>query len=196
MHRIYTTDGYILGGKNVGEANRYYYILTRDLGLVIASAQSVRSHASKLKASLQDFSYSSISLVHGKNGWKITNASVYHSVFSNIQHNKPAMHVCANIFAVIKRLVVGEVIDAQLFNIVHDGMTFLLSLPNPSALEIRSIETILVARIIDVLGYVGDDTVIKQFLLKEWSTVLLGESIAHDSHMRSQINASLKVSDL
>lgn len=196
MHRIYTTDGYILGGKNIGEANRYFYILTRDLGLIIASAQSVRSHNSKLKSNLQDFSYSSISLVHGKNGWKVTNASVYHSIFSDIQHNKPALHVCANIFAVIRRLVVGEIVDARLFTIVHDGMTFLLSLPHPSAVEIRSIETILVARIIDVLGYVGDDTVIKQFLLKEWSAVLLEDSIKHDVHLRTQINASLKVSDL
>ncbi len=32
MHHIYHTEGIILGSKNFKEANKYFYILTKDLG--------------------------------------------------------------------------------------------------------------------------------------------------------------------
>ena len=48
MHHIYHTEGIILGSRNFGEAGKYYYLLTRDLGLVYASAQGVRKMSSKL----------------------------------------------------------------------------------------------------------------------------------------------------
>ena len=55
MHHIYHTEGIILGSRNFGEAGKYYYIFTRDLGMITAGAQGVRKMSSKLRFVLQDF---------------------------------------------------------------------------------------------------------------------------------------------
>ena len=74
MHHIYHTEGIILGSRNFGEAGKHYYIFTRDLGMITATAQGVRKMSSKLRFVLQDFSYIKIDLVQGKNIFRVTNA--------------------------------------------------------------------------------------------------------------------------
>jgi recombinational DNA repair protein (RecF pathway) len=49
-YHIYNTDGIVLKRVNFGESNALFYILTADLGLIISSAQAVRSHLSKLNS--------------------------------------------------------------------------------------------------------------------------------------------------
>ena len=75
MYHIHHTEGIILGSKNFGEAGRYYFIFTRDLGMIYASAQGVRKMSSKLRYILQDFSYIKIDLVKGKDFWRVASAS-------------------------------------------------------------------------------------------------------------------------
>ena len=75
MHHIYHTEGIILGSRNIGEAGKYYYIFTRDLGMIYASASGVRKMSSKLRYVLQDFAYLKIDLVQGKDFWRVTNPS-------------------------------------------------------------------------------------------------------------------------
>ena len=75
MYHIHHTEGIILSSKNYGEAGKYYSLLTRDLGLINASAQGVRKISSKLRFVLQDFSYIKVDLVHGKDFWRLTSAS-------------------------------------------------------------------------------------------------------------------------
>ena len=41
-HTIYNTEGFILKSLNFGEANKYFFIFTKDFGLIKAAAQSVR----------------------------------------------------------------------------------------------------------------------------------------------------------
>lgn len=50
------------------------YLLTKELGLVRAHARSVREERSKLRYGLQNFSKSHITLVRGKDMWRITGA--------------------------------------------------------------------------------------------------------------------------
>ena len=75
MHHIYHTEGIILESRNFDEAGKYYFIFTRDFGMILASAQGVRKISSKLRFVLQDFAYLKIDLVKGKDFWKVTNAS-------------------------------------------------------------------------------------------------------------------------
>ncbi len=75
MHHIYHTEGIILGSKAYGEAGKCYYIFTKDLGMIFASAQGVRKISSKLRYVLQDFSYIKLDLVRGKDFWRLTSAS-------------------------------------------------------------------------------------------------------------------------
>jgi DNA repair protein RecO (recombination protein O) len=75
MHHIHHTEAIILGSKNYGEAGRYYFLFTKDMGLVYASAIGVRKMSSKLRFILQDLSYIKVDLIEGKDFWKITSAS-------------------------------------------------------------------------------------------------------------------------
>ena len=74
LHHIYHTEGFVLSGQSVGEANKYFRIFTKDFGMVGAMAQGIRLLQSKLRYSLQDYSYSKISLVRGKQVWRIVGA--------------------------------------------------------------------------------------------------------------------------
>src|SRR3989304_7240195 len=102
-HKIYHTEGFVIAGSNYGEANRYLSIFTQDFGLVRASAQSLRKVSSKLRFSLQDFCYSKIDLVRGKEIWRVINAKNI-SGYGKLNKSSEGIKMLANIFRLIKRL--------------------------------------------------------------------------------------------
>ena len=150
MHHIYTTKAIIIKSFPIGEANKYYFLLTEDLGFVKASAQSVRADKSKLKGHLQDFCFVSISLVKGKDIWRITSVeTIEHGDFINDINKLIAIK---NIFSLLMRLLHGEEKNEPLFYSVESFYNFLLK--NKLSLEnIKNLETITVLRILYHLGY-------------------------------------------
>ena len=106
MHHIYHTEGIILGSKNYGEAGKYYFIFTRDLGMIYASAQGVRKISSKLRFILQDASYVKVDLVRGKDFWRITSASKTNKL-ENLSRNLISFEIFTNISRLLKRLLTG-----------------------------------------------------------------------------------------
>ncbi|HVZ76226.1 MAG TPA: recombination protein O N-terminal domain-containing protein, partial [Candidatus Paceibacterota bacterium] len=55
MHALFVTEGIVLGKRGVGEANMFLAILTREQGLLKASARSARREQSKLRYALEPF---------------------------------------------------------------------------------------------------------------------------------------------
>src|SRR5665647_3683275 len=106
MHHIYHTEGIILGSRNYGESGKFYYIFTRDLGMIHASAQGVRKMSSKLRFVLQDFSYVKIDLVAGKNIFRVTSASKT-NLLEQITKKREVFQVLVNISKLLKRLLAG-----------------------------------------------------------------------------------------
>src|SRR5688572_2673634 len=72
MHKIFVTDGIVLGKRGVGEANTLVWLLTHDLGLVRVSARSARVEVSKLRYGLETLTQARYALVRGKSEWKLT----------------------------------------------------------------------------------------------------------------------------
>lgn len=150
MHHIYTTKAIIIKSAPVGEANKYYFLLTEDLGFIRASAQSVRSDKSKLKGHLQDFCMVSISLVKGKDIWRITSVETIEC--GNFLKETNKLIAIKNIFSLLLRLLHGEEKNETLFNSVESFYNFLLK--NKLVLQdIKNLETITVLRILYHLGY-------------------------------------------
>jgi DNA repair protein RecO len=150
MHHIYTTKAIIIKSFPIGEANKYYFLLTEDLGFVKASAQSVRLDKSKLKGHLQDFCFVSISLVKGKDIWRITSVETIECGDFINDINK--LIAIKNIFSLLMRLLHGEEKNEPLFYSVESFYNFLLK--NKLSLEnIKNLETITVLRILYHLGY-------------------------------------------
>jgi len=150
MHHIYTTKAIIIRSIPIGEANKYYFLLTEDLGFIRAAAQGVRLDKSKLKGHLQDFCFVEISLVKGRDIWRITSVQTIEA--GDFIKNTNKLIAIKNVFNLLTRLLHGEEKNEALFASVESFYNFLLK--NKLNLEnIKNLETITVLRILYHLGY-------------------------------------------
>ncbi len=105
-NHIYTTKAFLMKSVSTGEANKIYFLFTADLGLVRATAQGIRLEKSKLKGHLQDLYFVNVSLVKGKDLWRIVSAeAIYQDLFLE---NKDKLFVLKSISSLLLRLIHGE----------------------------------------------------------------------------------------
>jgi DNA repair protein RecO len=160
-HHIYTTKAILIKSTPIGEANRYYLLLTEDLGFIRATAQGVRLEKSKLKGHLQDFCQVKISLVKGKSIWRITSVETLDNTC--FLYNDTKLSSIKNIFSLLLRLLHGEEKNEELFFSIQSFLSFLSK--NDLSLDfIKNIETITVLRILYHLGYLKDNPDIINFI--------------------------------
>lgn len=152
-YHIYTTKGLVLAERPVREADRIYSVLTRDFGLVQATALGVRKETSKLRGALEPFILSSISLVRGKEHWRVTSAE-------SIQ-NIPAFPTIARPLVLLEKLVQGEAPHPELFDTIEQAIQSREY--SDEMFEIR-----LVSQVLFHLGYLKekDLTLDKKTLIK------------------------------
>ncbi len=160
MHHIYTTEGFIIKSFSVGEANKGYFLFTKNLGLVRASAQGVRLSKSKLKGHLGDFDFIEVSLVKGKEIWRITNVSAI--IQNPFRKDKEKLSAVKNIFGLMLRLIHGEEKNEPLFSVNESFYRFLLS-SGISAENIKNLEAVMALRILFNLGYLKKDEGLSEF---------------------------------
>lgn len=70
----YTTHALVIESYDQGEHDRVYKLFTREFGLVTAHAKSVRKLESKLRAHVQPRSFSLVTLVQGREVWRLVGA--------------------------------------------------------------------------------------------------------------------------
>lgn len=156
-HHVYTTDAYVLESSPSGEADRTYSLLTRDLGVLRAVAKGVRHQRSKLKASLQEYSRSRISLVRGKDIWRVTNAAAAGSVYGSLRESKKALRATASIFALVRRLSGTDQPEeaARLFEVVDEVLVCFAE--NELAEDVvANAELVAVMKVMRALGYLPE----------------------------------------
>lgn len=192
MHHIYHTEGIILGSGNFGETGKYYSIFTRDLGMIFASAQGIRKMSSKLRFVLQDFSYLKIDLIKGKDFWKITSASKTNKLEKLSEPEVFAVFV--NISKLLKRLLMGEDPNKVLFIDLLKGL-FILE-KSKTIDELRNIEAIIVLRILNNLGYIGGNEILKDFIKSPFEEDLVFKVSKSRTKILYQINKALKETHL
>lgn len=152
VHHIYQTKGVVLGSVSTGESNRFYKIFTEELGLVGATAQSVREAKSKLRYSLQHYSFVNLNLVYGRSGWKIINASEG-DVFPVLKKDGFSQKIFAHLCSLIIRLVHGETQD----KIIFDNLRLLAVYLNAHKVTEHTaplVEALAVLRLLARLGYI------------------------------------------
>ena len=193
-HKIHHTEGFVISGSNYGEANRYLSIFTKDFGLVRASAQSLRKVSSKLRFSLQDFSYSKIDLVRGKEIWRVTNAKKI-SGFEKLNKHLETLKLLANIFRLIRRLCHGEEENPELFTYLQEIYSF-LEKEELSKEDLKNFEAISVLKILYYLGYIGDGKDLSIFVSNSLSHSMLGQAKTVRRVLIEEINKSLRESQL
>ncbi len=197
-HHTYHTDGFVLSARPVGESNHYLSILTRDLGLVRATARSSREERSKLRYALQSYARATISLVHGKEMWRIVGAVAAGSILPAAgEHRALGREIVARVARLLERLIPGEGGDAVLFETVDQLAGIVRADERVSREALANVECIAVLRILRALGYLGDDATLDTFNTP--SPFSLDAVVQFDSlrpRAIARINAALRVTHL
>ena len=193
MHHIYHTEGIILGSKNSGEAGKHYFIFTRDLGMIMVFAQGVRKMSSKLRFVLQDFAYLKIDLVQGQNIFRVTNASKTNRL-EQITKKRHTLKVFVNIARLLKRLLAGVEPNEELFIDLLRGLSILEKTEKKE--DLRNLEAIIVLRILNNLGYIGENEVLSNFIQSPFEEDLVFEVARDRTKILHQINKALKETHL
>lgn len=194
MHHIYHNHGFILDSRNIGEANKMLVIYTREMGLVRCAVQGVRLNKSKLRFALQDFSYVKVDLVRGRDLWRVTSATSINS-FPYARKDKQALLLIARISKLIERLCDGEEPNTKIFD---DFVQALYILDDESvAISTReALELHLVLRIMNTLGYIGESSIISDYLSLPFDQIKTDDLLKERKSIIAHINKAISESGL
>lgn len=177
-----------------GESNRFYKIFTEELGLVGATAQAVREGKSKLRYTLQDFSFVTVDLVRGKEVWRIVSAGAWRQC-NTIKDDPVRLKLFARFCALLSRLLHGEGRDQELFEEIVRVEDFLEKKVIPDDL-LFSFEILATLRTLVHLGYL-DPKEYGEFLVTDvYSIEMLVEFERIRSITTPKINEALNASHL
>lgn len=149
-HHVYTTRGVVLGSMPLREADKLVLILTRDLGLVVATARGIRNHNSKLRPILDDLSIVKVSLVKTLQGWRVTTAELIKSFQMGPRASRPLIKSLNQIIRLLRKLVKGEEKSIKLFEDLERDM---LELVEDTKINAEDWEIRTVSRMLCNLGY-------------------------------------------
>jgi DNA repair protein RecO (recombination protein O) len=195
-YRIYQTEAFVLGSQPAGEANRFLYLFTEELGVIGAVAQGLRLGRSKLRYALPDYAYASISVLRGRNSWRLRSAHSIATVRESFSEAPLELRTFVQILALIKRLVPAEEPDLPLFGLVRASFIFLRDTTLTSE-ELADAECLVVLRILNVLGYLADRPQFKGLVVgKVFSREALGQVRACRREALFEINQSLEATQL
>jgi len=144
----------VISSREVGESSKLIKIFTREIGLINAYAQGIRELRSKLRYSLQDLSYVSISLVRGKNIWRIS-GTYQVLTLPLIKAEGDRLRILSRILKLMLRLVGFDDKNKELFDELRDAICF-LGKEELNSRDLRNFEIIVVLKILYHLGYLGD----------------------------------------
>ncbi len=149
-YHIYHTEALVLQTKSVGDANVVLFLYTKDMGLIIARATSLRLHRSRLRFALQRFSNAHVDLVRGKHGWLLTSARTI-DTNSTIFRHEFRKTTYAVITGMLLRLIQGEEANMELYDDICNMLGYLNTLETRE--ECFCFELLASVRILNELGY-------------------------------------------
>lgn len=153
-YETYTTEALVCGVSNRNTADCSFRLFTREAGMLWAEARSIREERSRQRYAMQNFSRSRVTLIRGKQSWKIGSVEPLVNYY-HIAHDKEARGSVVAIFRFLQRFVHGEHGDKELFDQVMGMLTILSS----EVSERPFVTMVFQVRLLVLLGYV-DKTLI------------------------------------
>lgn len=166
----FETDCFILHGRNLREANRFMLLLSKEFGPIWAEAQGIRKMQSKLRYNLQPFSKTKVTLIQGREVWRIVGARESISYFNLFRNEESYRRLLQKLFTLSAKLLVGEEPKSDFFVIIDTAILFLNEKKDLTAEQLFAFELFVVAQMLHVLGY-------------------LPETLFDDSKLREGINS-------
>lgn len=175
-YRIYTTDAFVITAKPSRDADLAVFAFTEQFGLLHATAKSARLIKSKLRYSLQSMTFGSLSMVKGREIWRVTSAKKMISLYDK-RIPAEARVLLARMLAHVERFCPREQPEQVIFDMVKALSGFIFKdlsaaagLPSsgPLAASIASncarLEKIFLVRLMHELGYVEKNDRIQIFI--------------------------------
>lgn len=156
-HHIHHTNGIVLHSFNVGESHKVVEVLTEKLGLIRANVRSVRNEQSKLRYSLENLSEVTLSLVRGREVWRVTGALLQQNFYYSLKNDRKKLTLLLRIIALVRRLVQGEEKNEYLYLIVRD-LCCALSEGEHTEEELEGVEYVAALRVLYSLGYLKHES--------------------------------------
>jgi DNA repair protein RecO len=194
MRHKYTTTAFVLARASIGEASAFITLLTPDLGLIRVRVQGIRKPGAKLAASLQTLSETDVTLVRGKDGWRLSGAVLVQSWFTLLP--RTAREHAGRTAGLLLRLVHGEEINSSLYSVFA---TFITSLHEESGSENPATawdaaECLVVLRFLQILGL--DAGAIPEGVLGGFSEETLKDILSSRQKYITRINHGIAASGL
>lgn len=184
MHHIYTTPAFIIHSTPYGEAGKFILLFTREFGMIGALAQGIRLNKSKLRYHLQDYDYSNVSIVRGKEIWRITGAG-------EIEGNSRNTVLRIKVLKLLKRLLHGEEKNERLFALIKS-----LYENNIEERDQDIVECLIIMKILDILGYIQKNKYIEFLEGDIYSSEMIDKARDRKKDIVSAINLALRESHL
>jgi len=134
-YHIYTTEGIILKKRDVGEADRFFSVFTKDFGRIEVKARGVRYLKSKLRYCLSGDSILKITFVPTRNEYYRLVGAEELRLFKNTRS--------AEVLGLLERLIQGQQKDEKIWK----DLTRVVTVPNKNK--------VFALRFLDYLGYAG-----------------------------------------
>lgn len=158
----YTTEALVIEHFDQGEHDRVYKLFTRDFGLIMAHAKSVRKLESKLRAHVLPRGRALVTLVQGKEVWRLVGAEEVHQ-------NSKATHEAAQL---IKRFIRGEGAHKTLYDRIINY------LDSEGAYDVQKSKLLLYYMLLVELGY-ADARAIGARDVKEYASLSVEDLYTH-----------------
>ncbi len=151
-YATYTTEAIVCGSKLHNTADRAYLLFTRELGMLWATARSVREERSRQRYGLQDFSIIRVSLIKGKSGWRVGSTEALGNPFMAAT-TRPARSGVAYLIKQLRRFVQGEQTMEAVFDDVYAALEAVAVAETVA--EVTRWQDVVLVRLLHVLGYVS-----------------------------------------
>lgn len=147
MRHKYVTRAFVLQRTPIKEAATLVTLLTDDFGLIRARAEGLRKPGAKLASALQTLSEAEVTLVRGKDGWRLSGALLSEDWFAKL--DRVARQRAGRITGLLLRLVHGEASDPVIYAAFEELLRRLPSLPEEAQ---DTLECLTALRVLASLG--------------------------------------------
>lgn len=152
-HRLYHTEGIVLASRPLGEDSRVFLILTPDCGLANVLARGVRKTSSKLRSHMQTMVHLRLSLVRGREFWRLAGAEDTGDLIGLWGQSQKAA-AAQRLSGLVRRLVSGEEGHPAFYREFKESLLFLARSDfNPVGL--KDFQLVVAVRLLRHLGYIA-----------------------------------------
>lgn len=158
----YVTPCFVVESFDQGEHDRVYKLFTREFGMITAHAKSIRKLESKLRAHVLPRSVALVTLVQGREVWRLVGAEEQHG-------EQYALH---EVTTLLKRFIRGEGAHKTLYD------RLIAFLPSATKYEVKMTRMLLYYIFLVELGY-ADVKVLGAKNMKEYTSWSIDDLYTH-----------------